>query len=145
MWPMVSFCGSATVTVLSKQSTSILKPLTDESRHKLKPQTTSLYWCYQNATNTSQPQANILQHQITFHQASILYHFNLPLTFLRPPSTKSPKQPPLPTDNLINIIIWPLLRMHALRYWMPLCFETFLPTLRVFSFQFKQSMLWPRY
>ena len=34
MWPVVSFCGSPTYQ-LSKYLTNILKPLTDESGHKL--------------------------------------------------------------------------------------------------------------
>ena len=35
MWPIVSFCGSPTY-LLSKYLTNVLKPRTDESRHKLK-------------------------------------------------------------------------------------------------------------
>ena len=34
MWPIVSFCGSPTYQ-LSKYLTNVLKPLTEESRHKL--------------------------------------------------------------------------------------------------------------
>ena len=66
MRPIVSFCGSPTYQV-SKHFTNILKPLTDNSRHKLQS-TDNFIWRYQNGTNTRRPQACILRRQITFNQ-----------------------------------------------------------------------------
>ena len=69
MRPIVSFCGSPTYQ-LSKHLTNILKPLTDKSLSK--------QYKYQTTTSL---------YPSTSNHFSPAYHFNLPLTVLRPPST----------------------------------------------------------
>ena len=92
MRPIVSFCGSPSYQ-LSKHLTNILKALTDKSQHKL--QSTDNFI---DAIKTVQiPDDHKL---VSFDVKSLftsiplqtsnhflIYHFNLPLTVLRPPST----------------------------------------------------------
>ena len=82
MRPLVSFFWSPTYQ-LSKHLTNILKPLTDKSDiTNYNPQTTSLTLSkrYKYQTTTS-------LYPSTSNHFSPAYHFNLPLTVLRPPST----------------------------------------------------------
>ena len=105
MWPMVSFCRSPTYQ-LSKHLTSILKPLTDESRHKLQS-----IGNFIGAIQAIQiPEDHKL---VSFDVKSLapVYHFNLLLTVLRPPSTNHPTNHHYPQTILWTYcnFVWPQL------------------------------------
>ena len=104
MRPIVSFCGSPTYQ-LSKHLTNILKRL----NWQVTTQTTihgQLHWRYQNITNTRRPQA---WYPSTSNHFSPAYHFNLPLTVLRPPSTNHTTNHHYPQTTLWTYctFVWP--------------------------------------
>ena len=57
-------------------------------------------WRYQKGTNTRQPQACILQQQITFNHLTLQLALDCPRTTIN----KSHYQPPLPTDELMDLL-----------------------------------------
>ena len=82
MWPIVSFCGSPTYE-LSKYLTTVLKPLTDESKDKL--QSTEDFI---NTINTMQiPDNHILvSFDVKPHDCLPAFHYSWLYRVLRPPS-----------------------------------------------------------
>jgi len=98
MWPIVSFCGSPTCQ-LSKHSTSILKPLTDESQHKL--QYTDNFIDVIKTTKLTD------HHKLVFFDVKTPFTsipLQLALDFTKTDINKSYCQPPLPTNNLIDLL-----------------------------------------
>ena len=95
---IVSFCGSPTYQ-LSKHLTSILKPLTDESRHKL--QSTDNFI---DAIKTVQIPDD---HKLASFDVKSLFTsipLQLALDCTKTAINKSPYQPPLPTDDLMDLL-----------------------------------------
>ena len=98
MRPIVSFCGSPTYQ-LSKHLTNILKPLTDKSRHKL--QSTDNFI---DAIKTIQiPDDHKL---VSFDVKSLFTSIPLQpaLDCTKTAINKSHYQPPLPTDDLMDLL-----------------------------------------
>ena len=98
MRPIVSFCESHTCQI-SKHLTNILKPLTDKSRHKL--QSTANFI---DASKTEQiPDCHKL---VSFNFKSLFT--SIPLQLARDCTKtaikKSHYQPPLPTDDLLDLL-----------------------------------------
>ena len=98
MRPIVSFCGSPTYQ-LSKHLTNILKPLTDKSRHKL--QSTDNFI---DAIKTIQIPDD---HKLVSFDVKSLFT-SIPLQLARDCTktaiNKSHYQPPLPTDDLMDLL-----------------------------------------
>ena len=69
MRPIVSFCESPTYQ-LSKYLTNVLKPLTDESRHKLKSTENFIDAIKTIYADTGRPQTSVLWREITVHKYS---------------------------------------------------------------------------
>ena len=98
MRPIVSFCGSPTYQ-LSKHLTNILKPLTDKSRHKL--QSTDNFI---DAIKTIQiPDDHKL---VSFDVKSLFTSIPLQLALdcTKTAINKSHYRPPLPTDDLMDLL-----------------------------------------
>ena len=98
MRPVVLFCGSPTYQ-LSKHLTSILKPLTDESQHKL--QSTDNFI---DAIITVQiPDDHKLE---SFDVKSLFTStpLQLALDCTKTAIDKSPYQPPLPIDDIMDLL-----------------------------------------
>ena len=98
MRPIVSFCGSPTYQ-LSKHLTNILKPLTDKSRHKL--QSTDNFI---DAVKTIQIPGD---HELVSFDVKSLFTsvpLQLALDCTKTVINKSHYQPPLPTDDLMDLL-----------------------------------------
>ena len=98
MRPIVSFCGSPAYQ-LSKHLTSILKPSTDESQHKLQPTDNFI-----DAIKTVQIPDD--QKLVSFDVKSLFTSTPLQpaLDCTKTDINKSPYQPPLPTDHLMVLL-----------------------------------------
>ena len=94
MLPIISFFGSPTYQ-LFKHFTSVFKPLTDESRHKL--QSTENFI---DAINTIQIPYDHLRCQINFYEHTTSNCFDRSKTAV----TRSPHQPPLATHDLMDLL-----------------------------------------
>ena len=99
MRPIVSFCGSPTYQ-LSKHLTSILKPITDKSRHKL--QSTDGF--IDTIKTVKIPDDHTL---VPFDVKSVFTSIPLLssciLDCTKTAINKSPYQPPLSTDDLMDL------------------------------------------
>ena len=98
MRSIVSFCGSPTYQ-LSKHLTSVLKPLSDESRHKL--QATGNFI---DAIKTVQIPDD---HKLVSFDVKSLFTgipLQLALDYTKTAINKSPYQLPLPTDDLMDLL-----------------------------------------
>ena len=107
MRPIVLFCGSPTYQ-LSKHLTNILKPLTDKSQHKLQSMDNFI-----DAIKTVQiPDDHKL---VSFDVKSIFTSipFQLALDCTKTAINKSHYQPPLPTDDLMD-----LLHLYIFKYYI---------------------------
>ena len=98
MRPVVLFCGSPTYQ-LSKHLTSILKPLTDESRHKLQ------------STDNFIDAIIMVQipddHKLESFDVKSLFTstpLQLALDCTKTAIDKSPYQPPLPIDDIMDLL-----------------------------------------
>ena len=97
MRPIVSFCGSTTYQ-LSKYLTNILKPLTDESRHKL-----------QSTENFIDPIKTIQipdDHKLVSFDVKLIttIPLQLALDFTENPIKNSTVELPLPTDDIMDLL-----------------------------------------
>ena len=103
MRPIVSFCGSPTHE-LSKYLTTILKPLTDESRHKL--QSTENFVDAIKTIHYLLLQVPDDQRLVSFDVKSLLTSIPLQLDLdcNETAITNSTLQLPLPTNHLIDLL-----------------------------------------
>ena len=98
MRPIVSFCGSPTCQP-SKYLTDVLKPLTDESRHKL--QSTENFI---DAIKTIQIPDN--HKLVSFDEKSLFTNISLQLALDCPENDikNSTVELPLPTDDIMDLL-----------------------------------------